>query len=218
MFRKNVAGQFLYFGLVNASTGAAVTGATVTAKRTIDGGSQASCTGTVNEPGLGQYELAMSQADTNGNNIGFLFTASGAVPVSISVVTTAANPSDSVRFGLTALPNVAAGANGGLPLGNASGQVAIAPSQIQIKKNTALANFEFPMYDSSGNLKTGLTITATRSIDGAAFGACANSATEVGSGFYTINLAAADLNGNVITLLFSASGAVPTGVTIVTQP
>src|SRR3972149_11739279 len=61
-----------------------------------------------------------------------------------------------------------------------------------IKKNTALANFMFLMVDSTDHLtpKTGLTITSTRSIDGAAFAACANAAAEVASGMYKISLAA----------------------------
>jgi hypothetical protein len=101
MYRKNVAGQYLTFALVNASSGAALTGATVTAKRSIDGGAQASCTGTVSETALGQYSLALSQADTNGNNIGFLFTATSAIPVHIAMVTTAADPTDAAAFGLS---------------------------------------------------------------------------------------------------------------------
>lgn len=78
-----------------------------------------------------------------------------------------------------------------------------------IKKNTALSNFEFLMVDATDGYteETGLTVTAQRSIDGAAFGACANSVTEVSNGMYKINLAAADLNGDVITLRFSATGA-----------
>lgn len=78
-----------------------------------------------------------------------------------------------------------------------------------IQKNAALNNFEFLMLDSSDHVtpKTGLTITAQRSIDGAAFGSCANAASEVSNGVYKINLAAADLNGGVVTLLFTASGA-----------
>lgn len=91
---------------------------------------------------------------------------------------------------------------------------------VRVKKNTALANFMFAMIDSTDDVsgKTGLTITATRSIDGAAFAACANSASEVSAGMYKINLAAADLNGDVITLRFVGSGANDTLITIVTQP
>lgn len=76
---------------------------------------------------------------------------------------------------------------------------------IRIKKNTVLSNFMFLMVDSTDHVtpKTGLTITSTRSIDGAAFAACANSATEVANGMYKINLAATDLNGDVIAFKFT---------------
>lgn len=88
-----------------------------------------------------------------------------------------------------------------------------------VKKNTALANFMFVMIDSADHVtpKTGLTITAQRSIDGAGFGACANSPAEVANGVYKIDLAAGDLNGDVITLRFTASGADPRLITILTQ-
>ncbi len=89
----------------------------------------------------------------------------------------------------------------------------------RILKNTALSNFMFLMVDSTDHVtsKTGLTITATRSIDGAAFASCANSATEVSAGIYKINLDAADLNGDVITLRFSGTAADDRFITIVTQ-
>lgn len=89
----------------------------------------------------------------------------------------------------------------------------------QVKKNTALSNFEFVMFDSTDHVtpKTGLTITAQRSIDGAAFASCANSASELSNGVYKINLAAADLNGDVVTLRFTATGADPTLITVVTN-
>ena len=88
-----------------------------------------------------------------------------------------------------------------------------------LKKNTALSAFEFVMTDSTTHaLKTGVTVTATRSLDGAAFGACANSATEVAFGVYTIDLAAADMNANVVTLRFTGTAADDTMITLVTQP
>jgi hypothetical protein len=99
MLRRNVAGQYLFFLLLNAS-GVPVTGATVTARRSIDGGSQASCTGTVAEMGNGQYRLALSAADTDGFQAGYLFTAASAIPVHIGCVLTAANPSDGEGFGI----------------------------------------------------------------------------------------------------------------------
>jgi hypothetical protein len=76
------------------------------------------------------------------------------------------------------------------------------------KKNTALPAFEFPMTDATTHEPaTGLTVTVQRSIDGAAFANCANAAAELASGMYKIDLAAADLNGKVIGLKFTATGA-----------
>jgi hypothetical protein len=77
------------------------------------------------------------------------------------------------------------------------------------KKNTAVNNFMFKMVDSADHVtgKTGLTVTATRSIDGAAFAACANSVTEITSGWYDIDFAATDMNGDVIAFEFTATGA-----------
>lgn len=88
-----------------------------------------------------------------------------------------------------------------------------------VKKNTALSDFEFLLVDSSDHVtpKTGLTVTATRSINGAAFAACANSVTEVSSGVYKIDLAASDLNGTTIMLKFSATGADSRYIQIITQ-
>src|SRR5262252_5972043 len=96
-----------------------------------------------------------------------------------------------------------------------SGRMAI---QSRITKNTALSNFLFLMNDGTGNALPGLNVTATRTIDGSAPAACANTVTEVGSGYYKINLAASDLNGNCIGLKFSAAGAKDSDITIVTVP
>lgn len=103
MLRKNIAGQRLYFCLVSATDGAALTGATVTARRALDGGAQASATGSVTELGNGHYRFDASQADTNGDHVGYLFTATGAIPVSANLVTTAGNFADGAAFGLTRL-------------------------------------------------------------------------------------------------------------------
>jgi hypothetical protein len=89
-----------------------------------------------------------------------------------------------------------------------------------VQKNAGLANFEFLMIDSTDHFtpKTGETVTAQRSIDGAAFAGCANAVAEVGNGIYKLNLAASDLNGDVITLRFSAANSDDTLISIVTNP
>lgn len=103
-------------------------------------------------------------------------------------------------------------------VGSVVAGVSLTAGQLAIKQNTALANFEFPMTDSTTNVpKTGLTVTATRSIDGAAFAACANAVSAVSNGIYKINLAASDLNGTVITLRFTAALANDRLITIIPQ-
>lgn len=100
------------------------------------------------------------------------------------------------------------------------GVVVVAASRPGIRKNTALAAFEFLMTDSTNHTPaTGLTVTATRSIDGGAFAAGTLSAvTAVSNGVYSVDFGAADLNGTVITLRCTATGADDLFVTIKTSP
>ena len=67
--------------------------------------------------------------------------------------------------------------------------------------------------------KTGVTVTCTRSIDGAAFatGTLANVA-ELSNGIYTVDFGAGDLNGNVIVLRATGASSDDTFERIVTQP
>lgn len=92
-------------------------------------------------------------------------------------------------------------------------------TNVRLEKNVARNNFMFFMRQSSDHTSpaTGLTITAQRSIDGAPFAACSNAVTEIGSGWYKINLAASDLNGDVIALKFTAVSADQRNLTVVTQ-
>lgn len=89
-----------------------------------------------------------------------------------------------------------------------------------IAKGVALASFPFLMTDSTTHLPaTGKTVTVTRSIDGGAFGAGTLSAvTEVSSGIYRVDFAAADMAGKSILLLATATGCDTTFERISTQP
>lgn len=82
--QKNVASQKVTFGLVNASTGAALTSATFTSSAwvTVDG-TQAGFGGSFTTLGNGQYQYAPTQAETNGTDIGIFIAPSGAVPVNL---------------------------------------------------------------------------------------------------------------------------------------
>ena len=100
MFRKNVAGQYIHVQGVDATTGGIKSGVTWTVRRCIDG-TFAAATGTATEDGTtGWYKFALSQADTDGNNIGFNFTGTGAIPQTVNIVTTACDPT-STAFGLS---------------------------------------------------------------------------------------------------------------------
>jgi len=93
-------------------------------------------------------------------------------------------------------------------------------SSMILRKNAAFSNFPFKMVDATDGFtaEPGVTVTATRSIDGAAFGACANAVSEIANGYYKINLAASDLNGSVIILRFTATGCRATEIVIFTNP
>lgn len=142
--------------------------------------------------------------------------ATNMAPLALEVQLEAVDPDDAVRQGMTALPNAAAAANGGLPTGDANNSI---KTQGNVKKNTALANFEFMLTDSTNhNPKTAAaSVVPTRSIDGGAFAAgTLSSVTEVAFGIYRVDWAAADLNGNVITLRVTATSCDDTFERIIT--
>ncbi len=86
-YQKGLAGQEIGFDLKSRTTGAAVTGATVSAYRVLNGGSQQAVTGTVTEEGHGQYVFAPSADDIGGEFNSYLFRATGAISVEKTVLT-----------------------------------------------------------------------------------------------------------------------------------
>ncbi len=106
MIKKNTAGQFLYFVLIKTTDGTVLTGASPAGVLSIDGAAQGAVGGTFTDQGNGQYEFTMTQGDTNGDEIGYLFTAATAVAVSISISTETKKMAD--------LNDIAAGALMGL--------------------------------------------------------------------------------------------------------
>jgi hypothetical protein len=80
---KNQAGQNFTFALVNAASGSALTGATIVGFVSKDGGGQASIAGTITELGHGMYNYIPTQAETNGNELGFLLTGTAGAFASV---------------------------------------------------------------------------------------------------------------------------------------
>jgi hypothetical protein len=91
-----------------------------------------------------------------------------------------------------------------------------------VKRNQPLSAFTFVMLDSADHVtpKAGLTVTARRKLDTGAWALCTNAVYVDATApvpTYVIDLAAADLNGAVVTLSFTASGADPLQITLLTQ-
>lgn len=169
--------------------------------------------------GDGVYRLDLPDAAfaSGANYVDIGGTVTGMIVIGGRVKLVGVNLEDAVRGGMTALPNANAAANGGLPTVDASNSVKI---QTNLKKNQAFSSYQFVMTDSTNhNPATGLTVTATRSIDGGSFGAgTLGSVTEVANGAYKLDLGAGDLNGNNILLRFTATGADTLLEKVVTEP
>lgn len=139
--------------------------------------------------------------DTIDANVDSILDDTGTAGVVVASVGSGAISSSSFAAGAIDTAAVAAGVVGG------------------IDKNATFSNFMFVMRDSTNHdPATGLTITATRSIDAGAFGAAAGTVAEIGNGVYQFDAAAADTNGDVITWRFSATGADDTFFTFRTIP
>lgn len=89
--QKNVASQVVAFQMASATDGSAVTSGTPTVYVTIDGGTQATGSGTSTHEGNGQWSYAATQAETNGDHLVFTMAISGAVSQGVNVYTSAPN-------------------------------------------------------------------------------------------------------------------------------
>lgn len=101
-----------------------------------------------NQPGM--YELGLPNAALSSGAVvtGMLKGATDMLECPFELALDAVDVQDTVRMGLTALPAVAAGASGGLPTGNASGQV------------TTVTNLDKTGYTASTvSDKTGYTVS-----------------------------------------------------------
>jgi hypothetical protein len=187
----------------------------------------------------GLYSAVLDATDTNTLGSGSLYVyVAGALPFKQDFTVFPANVFDSLILGTDVLTadtiqwngtNVATPDTAGFPkvtikTGTGTGELSITAGAVTtrsgLKKNQALANFPFLMTDNvNHNPLTGLTVTATRSIDGAAFASgTITGMTEVANGIYQCDLGAGDLNGDTVVLRFTASGADDLFVTLITEP
>src|SRR5690348_722219 len=94
----------------------ALTGATPTVTISKNGAAFAAPQGSVSEIGNGWYNVAFTAVDTNTlGDLNVHVTATSADPEDFQDQVLAVDFNDAVRLGLSALPNAAAGASGGVP-------------------------------------------------------------------------------------------------------
>lgn len=163
-----------YFAIYDADGDPVAGAAGLDSEVSKDGGALADCTNEATEIGQGIYYLDLTASEMNADG------------VVVIVKTTTSGAKTTV---LTMYPKE-------------PGDIV----DVAYKKNIAHTNYMFLMVDDTDGKtpETGLTgITCQRSIDAGAFAACANSASEVGNGWYKIDLAASDLNGDEIILRFT---------------
>ena len=150
--------------------------------------------------GSASLQVDLSATEMTADNIVLQFIdAAGAEWCDLTInLQTAARQIDDLAF-----PNVS---GRGLAV-DASGNVATVLAS-KLKKNTTFSNYHFLMTDSTTHAPaTGKTVTVTRAIGSGAFAAgTIGSVTEVSAGLYRVDLPAADLNGDVVTLRMTASG------------
>lgn len=173
-------------------------------------------------PGVYEFHPPNAALATGATSVTFFFVgATGGAPIGIKyeLVAAGSDPWTTAIPGSygagtagllvgTALPSAAPAAAGGLVTCDSTNSVKI---QTPLKKNTGF-NLAFVMRDSSGNAKTGLSVTAQAVLNNGTFGSCTNIPSEIAYGWYYIVLAAADVNAQSVGLRFSASGAQDTDV------
>lgn len=195
------------------------TGLTPTVTLSKNAGAFAAAGGTVTEISSGWYKIALTTTDTNTvGDLAYHCTAAGADPTDFADQVTTYSEFVTAGNINTIIAGVWDYLTGSIATVNSIGKYVIdylagiktktdtLPNAIP--KNTAYNNFMFFMVLSSDHLTpaTGKSISASRSLDGGAFAACANPVTEVSNGWYKINLDASDLNGDTVAFIFEASG------------
>jgi hypothetical protein len=124
----NTSGLTAYYKRDTASGSVAITLATIPTLGTFATGGFKEVDST-NMPGI--YELHIPDAAFASGAKSVVVYLKGAANMlcpPIEIELTAVDNQDAVRFGMTALPNAVAGANNGLPLGDAAARVTVAPN------------------------------------------------------------------------------------------
>ncbi len=187
----------------------------------------------------GNYSAVLDATDTDTVGSGAIVVqVAGALAVRVPFTVLSAQVFDSLIAGsdlldtsvvqwtgtAVATPDTAGHPKVTIKTGTGAGELLITSGRVSVlgpwRKNTALLNWPFLMTDNvNHNPLTGLTVAATRSIDGGAFAAgTITGMTEVGNGVYQCDFGAGDLNGDTVVFRFTASGADDLVFSVTTVP
>jgi hypothetical protein len=176
MRQKDTTGNPIAFLMVSDSTQLGVEGLSPTVTISKNNAAFASPAGAVSEIGDGWYSLAGNATDRNTQGEFLLHaTEAGVDPVDIKTMIVAFNPFDTVRLGLTALPNVAPGTENGLPILDAGGAVTANANIVAILGDAGAATV---LYQLQGLAVTSGTATGVPTVD-----SCPSDATVVDEDF-----------------------------------
>lgn len=125
LLQQSTARNIVFLMVASSDHLAALTGATVTVTLSKNGGAFGTAGGSVTEISSGWYSIALTTTDTNTlGDLALHCTATSGDPTDMKEQVVAFSVTDSVRMGLTALPNAAAEAAGGLyTRGSGAGQI-----------------------------------------------------------------------------------------------
>lgn len=203
VFDRNRSGQFVYFTMVSAISGNPVTGiasGNISGRRCIDGGAQTVCSGPVIEDGGGQYHLNGFDFDFNGNNIGFYFSASGCVPISLMGIT---------QQNVSGKLYPASGINTIVPLSSISGVVPVSGAMVTVP----ISSISGTVFASGGNVTvptsiiSGVQIASGSSVIGTLLSGTISANT------YASGVLSYTIPRNVLSLDFTAlSGIIASGM------
>jgi len=156
------------FALVNNTDGTALTGASITGYRCLDGGVQTSISGSFAELGNGQYLFQGAAADFNANyTSGLLFTASNAVPVHVVLQMTYFRPDTAYNFPFLLMNvNTSLGLTGASPAGVKclDGNAQVAVDGIFVERGNGQYVFQATEDDFNAEDIVGFLITANNAV------------------------------------------------------
>lgn len=155
-----------------------------------------------------QYRSILLTGGTGAGGYGVITSYVGSTRVAtIDTTWQIANPDNTTTFAI-------------FPAAETAATIAAAVcALIKVAKGVAFPKFMFMMTDSTNhNPATGKTVTVTISKDGGAFAALnsGDTVTEIGSGWYEVDLSSTDTNANNFALKGTATGCDDAGIHVVT--